>query len=141
MKLHNIVNTGNGYCGPAAISAITGLTTAESAAAIRIYGGARRRAIKSAYLYELKYTLQKLGYEVEEAGVQGGGDRKKMPTLARWLREREDPSAMTLVFVTSHFAVVKGRKYIDNHTGKPVWISKAPGRRRRVRNWLTIRKA
>lgn len=129
MKLHSIKGK-NSYCGPAAIAALTGVTTDDAARELRAVSG--RRAIKWCYTSELVAALERLGYRATETRV---GDN---PTLARWLRERENRGVATIVLVTGHFVAVKGNKFADNRNPDPIFISKAPGRRRRVKYVLTV---
>jgi hypothetical protein len=58
------------------------------------------------------------------------------PTLATWVRERTDYEfeQAYLVIVTHHWVAVRGRWFVDTFTaGKPVRITDAPRRRKRVR--------
>lgn len=54
-------------------------------------------------------------------------------TLAEWMRtSKRDPDAYYIVQVTGHYVLVKGRKFIDNHTKDWVFLRSAPWRRKRV---------
>jgi hypothetical protein len=63
------------------------------------------------------------------------------PTLAAWLRTREDKAAVYVVNVTGHYVLVAGRKFVDTSTrGEWVNIGDAPHRRTRVENvWRVSR--
>jgi len=122
----------NSYCGPAAVATIAGITTDEAAKHIR--KAYNRKSIRRVYPEELVHALTELGYTANYMEFP----LARRPTLAKWLRGREDRNKMTIVFLTGHFATVKGNKYIDNHTKEPVWISKAPGRRKRVVGVITV---
>jgi hypothetical protein len=63
------------------------------------------------------------------------------PTLAAWLRTREDKAAVYVVNVTGHYVLVAGRKFVDTGTrGEWVNIGDAPHRRSRVENvWRVSR--
>jgi hypothetical protein len=129
-KLHDI-HGGSRWCGPAALTALTGRPTDEMAAEIRKVTG--RKMITYVYASELQETLESLGYTTRLEYITG-----EKPTLARWLREREDRNAFTIVLVTRHFVTVKGVKLVDNRVKKPVFIRKAPGRRKRVLGVITV---
>jgi hypothetical protein len=53
-------------------------------------------------------------------------------TLAHWLRKRKNRRELNVVELTNHWVVVEGHKFCDNHTMEPVFIRKAPHRRKRV---------
>lgn len=125
----------NSYCGPAAIAAIVGISTDAAAKAIR-ETGYKRKSVRRLHPEELEWALAKLGYAVHYQQMSPSDT----PTLAKWIRDREDRAAVNIVYVTGHYAVVSGNKYIDNHTKEAVWISKAPGRRKRVKGVLTVEK-
>lgn len=54
------------------------------------------------------------------------------PTLAEWMRSKRDPDAFYIVNVTNHYVLVRGRKFIDNHSKEWVFLRSAPHRRKRV---------
>lgn len=80
---------------------------------------------------EVVFVLWRLGVPAMECWLYEEGEQ---PTLAAWLRKRSScQMAQTyLVTLTAHFVVVRGRKFIDNHTMTPTWIRRAPYRRARV---------
>jgi hypothetical protein len=73
--------------------------------------------------------------------VKLGHSTPLKPTLAKFTRDfraslREFP---VIVNVTGHYVVVHGRTFVDNQVRRPVRLSKAPGRRRRVKKaWKVI---
>jgi hypothetical protein len=131
MKL-TAINGKNSYCGPAAVAALTGVTTTKAAEFIRT--AYNRKAIRRVYPEELVHALKEMGYRATYSLVSG------KPTMAKWLREREDRNAANILFLTGHFVAVKGNKFVDNHTKEPVWISKAPGRRKRVLGVIEVER-
>lgn len=134
--------TGNRYCGPLVIAAITGMSTADAAAALRRITG-RTSAVKLVRHEELISTLSALGFvmrrmeipkHVADVPIFGRKVRKWIgPTLTEWLRKRPDQRAAYVVHVKRHYLLVKGRKMVDTHTGGEwTWLRDAPHRRKRV---------
>jgi hypothetical protein len=127
----------NNYCGPAALSIITGMDTASAAERLRAITG--RHAIRGIYTHELVSALDKEGYRVLRYRVQPEG----VHTLARWLRLsrwRRRPDVYYLLVVARHFIVLKGRKLADNHNPTGVFLRQYRHRRVRVRGaWVVSR--
>lgn len=117
LKLHK-PHGKNRYCGPAAISAVTGVSTDEAAAVTRMLTG--RRSVKGMHDGEMVRALQALGCRVEEVGravreTQRSGKTRRL-TLQEWLdrrAERERKSLMVAI-VTGHFVAVKGDLVVDS---------------------------
>lgn len=132
----------NRYCGPGAVSIITG-RTAECAVrwilAGRGYGPRERNGgIKGTFGVEVGEALHALGYELgmsHSAAIDG-----KRPTLARWLRERtpEQRRRTYLVSAGGHWIVVRGNKVACSITGAPVNLREYPHRRYRVRRYSRV---
>lgn len=125
MKLHPITGR-NRYCGPGAISTITGLNSDHAARAIRRLSG--QRAVKAAPWWALQKALQEFGYDLTAPDTSMKGE-----TFKHWLDHtmlRSD--RVYLVFLTRHFVVVQGDQFNDNHTKVPVHVSIAPHQRRKV---------
>ena len=70
----------NRYCGPSAISAVTGMTSGEAARLLRSVTG--RTAIKGASSASVCSALARCGVRVEKAREH----REALPTLAAWLK-------------------------------------------------------
>ncbi len=60
LKLHSVKRNGNNYCGPSAISALTGLDTKQAAQLIRDTSRGSG-AIKGTYTHEVRDALQSVG--------------------------------------------------------------------------------
>lgn len=125
--------TKNRFCGPAAISIITGIDTGTAAALMRLKTG--RRQITGASHWELEKVLQSLGFFT--TSVFDCPLVKKRPTLASWLKTSvADRTAgkMFLVSAGHHWQVVSGRRYCCGITGEIVSVrSDRVKRRARVR--------
>jgi len=152
------------WCGPAAISAVTGEPVSKIMGILRDLSG--RRTIKGVGYRLLQRTLAQLGWEavtihrfdrrrtepkVERISASitvtsGAGvefvEPKKRPTLARYCREhRADfQEHACIIGVTGHYVAVYGRRFCDNHTNEPVFLRKSPHRRTRVEQVFQIRK-
>lgn len=139
-KLSGVKFRGEGrmvYCGPFAASAITGKYVEDIENKINEH---RKRSpgtkITTTYNHDITYALKKLGYRVEYEREHY--EKHPCPTLARWMRERDNLEASYLVLVTGHWVAVKGRKFVDTFTGLPVFLRAAPHRRKRIQIVLRI---
>jgi hypothetical protein len=151
------------WCGPAAISAVTGEPVSAIVAIMKHLSGKSR--IKGVTTGLLQRTMTMLGWEaatiqrfdsekisghVEIIGditVQHGYatkyvPTKKRPTLARYCREHRVDFAehACIIELSTHWVAVYGRRFIDNHTKEPVFLRKSPHRRARVQRVLQIKK-
>lgn len=121
------------YCGPAAISALTG-RTAECAAA---WINTRRqhdvdRLVKGTFLLETLWTMHALGYG---ASLEKGWDPRSpdRPTLLRWMREhRQTESGLYLLSTTDHWMVVQSDTVLCSNQPVRRHISEAKFKRKRV---------
>ncbi len=152
------------WCGPAAISAVTGEKVSTIVDLMKQLSG--RRCIKGVGTGLMQRTLAKLGWEAttihkfdaekvntpaEQIGygmfVSAGFTTnyipwKKRPTLARYCRQhRADfQEHACIVETTGHYVAVFGRRFCDNHTKEPVFLKQSPHRRARVSKVLQIKK-
>ena len=103
----------NRYCGPAVISAVTGMTTSEAARLIRHVGG--RKAIKGSTTWEVKRSLELCGIESKHTTFGLTLGRSKGVTLAGWLKAtvKERTSDRVFLIVAGwHWQLVQGRRYV-----------------------------
>ena len=138
IRLHTVRGR-NKYCGPAAISALAGVSTDDAARAIREYSG--RRAVRGAHLLEVDYALHLLS-GLRTVPTPNPGQL----TLARWCRERspEDKDKTFLLCVGpisrgNHWIVVQGNYQVDSHQREPVFLKDAKHRRKYVEAVWEIR--
>ena len=127
------------FCVPYAISVLTGKKVTDIENLVNQRRKRRKGSpVRGLYPYEYVDILEILGCRVRTE-VHFKYPEKGI-TLARWLRERRGDALSNtyLVRLRGHVVVVKGRKFIDNHTREPVFISKAPGRRCRVKQVYRI---
>ena len=133
---------GNRYCGPAALSAIAGITTDTAAQVLREITG--RRAICGVTIAAMREALRRLGFRVHDPirylDAQAGSLQR--PTLARWLQEYpRGAEDIVLVCLTGHYLIVKDRRIYDNHhpdgIGTQSYQGPGVGRRSRLR-WSGI---
>ena len=126
----------NRFCGPAVISAITGMTTGEAAAQLRRVTG--RRMITGTGTTELMEVLSYSGIRMRD--VRHYWDvkfnRTDGVTLAGWLKasvKDRDAKSVFLVVAGWHWQLVQGRRYVCGLTGDIVSIrDKRVKRRARV---------
>jgi hypothetical protein len=109
------------WCGPAALSAITG-RNAEYCAVIlkrrRATVSGKRRDVKSTWPSQLVMFLRRHGFAVRELPVEHEylHRGRLTDTFGRWLRGTERrPDAYYLIGVTGHWIVVRGNRLVDSH--------------------------
>jgi hypothetical protein len=126
----------NRYCGPSAISAVTGMTTGEAARLLRHVSG--RKAIKGSSVRDVTSALEMCNIKCtyQAFGLKLG--RSKGPTLAAWLRHTVKERTAKRVFLIVagwHYQVVQGRRIVCGILGEPTSIrDKKVKRRARVAN-------
>jgi hypothetical protein len=122
MKLKlNAVNHGtkksdkNRYCGPSAISAVTGLTTGESARLIRKVSG--RSSIKGTHASELIGAFAQCNIEVSSAKLAFG-----QQTLGQWLKVSSSSRGDDVYLISAghHWQLVQGRRFVCGITREVV---------------------
>lgn len=122
----------NRFCGPAALSIIAGVDTAEAAAVIRHVSG--KRSVTGTSHRDLLRSLDLLGYKAKSAAKANPLSPNSNPTLAAWLKsDVRDGQALYLVVAGNHWQVVQGRRYCCGITEEIVSIrDKKVKRRARV---------
>jgi len=119
----------NRYCGPAAVSIITGIDTAEASAVIRFVN--KKRSVQGTHDWEIIKSLNLLGYNVASAAKLNRLKPKTNPTLAAWLKSDErDGKTLYLVVAGNHWQVVQGRRYCCGLSRDIVSIRDAKVKRR-----------
>lgn len=131
MKIHPITGK-NRYCGPAAISAITGCTTDDAAYAIRKNSG--QRFVKGTYAHQVIDVLKEAGITCTQ--IRWSFSKDDRMTLAQWLRHTVDkrkPGIVYLLVAGNHYQVVSGRRATCGRIRKIVSVTdKSLKRRSRV---------
>ena len=102
----------NRYCGPSAISAVTGMTSGEAARLLRSVTG--RTAIKGASSASVCSALARCGVRVEKAREH----REALPTLAAWLKYTHGNRGGKVILVSAgdHWQVVSGNRFVCGQT-------------------------
>lgn len=128
------INTGNRYCGPAVISAIAHIGTAEAASVIR--GVTGKRFVKGTSYSACRQALRQLGFLTKPiVDPLSCLDDFQKPTLAKWLREHKSKRTTGRVFLICaghHWFAVTGRRYVCGIVKEIVSI-KDPRVKRRAR--------
>lgn len=137
------------WCGPAAVSAITGATTTQIRDLIRKHRKDPTHRVLGTTAEDLEYALRKLGHQVEYSYMYGG-KLDVAPTLSQWIKETADERHEGLAYLISlqgekkencgHWAVILNDEYICSMTQKWVPLDKAKFKRRRVDTVYTIRR-
>jgi len=140
IKLRAPIKGSNTYCGPAVISAITGIDTGEAAGVIRGITGQQR--VKGTSYWGCRGALRQLGYGTR---VLYEAERGKGITLAKWLKDSKairTPGRVFLVCAGYHWQIVSGRRYTCGRIGEIVSIRDARVKRRaRVARVFEVTKA
>lgn len=124
----------NRYCGPCAISIITGMTTGEAARLLRHVSG--RKSIKGTYTSEVTDVLEMCNIKAtyEDFGLRLS--YSKGPTLARFLKHTVKERNAKRVFLISagrHWQVIQGRRIVCGILKEPTSVrDKSVRRRKRV---------
>ncbi len=121
----------NRWCGPSAVSFITGLSTDDVSLFIRNHYN--RRKCTGTYLWEIGTVLNACGYALRP--LHQFNDIKPRWTLARWLKESKDLRTSGRVFLVdagNHWQLVTGRRYACG-IAKEIVSIKHPKVKRRAR--------
>lgn len=122
----------NQFCGPAALSLITGRSVDDCVGVLKDVRHSSR-AVKGVYNGEMREALTHLGYRMHVLPVRG------RPTLARLLRSLKErgPENIFLINTTGHYVVLRGRKIFDNKNPEGVFVRQYRHRRARVyASWI-----
>lgn len=116
------------WCGPAAISSLTGCTTAAANLLLSEYRRKSGRAarITSTNIDDLRFALSLLGLAV-------GEEDWPETTLWEWMKDRTGCHLVMLQLEReNHWVVTLDRRVCDNSTGKPIALRRAPYRHANV---------
>ena len=154
MKLHNIKHDYRAklWCGIAALATITGKKTSECREAVLAVreknyeangfsASEISRHVTGMYNWELLGALKLMGFNSSQSHDYFNVPMKSRPTLAAWLKTRQQKNAVMVVNVTGHYVVISGRKFIDSRHDAPVPQSKAHCRRKKVKAAWVIERA
>lgn len=110
----------NRYCGPAALSIVTGIDTAQAAALIRKTSNVR--SVMGTHSYQMIRAFNALGYHLTSAAKVNPNDRKSNPTLAAWLKETASTRGDNVYLIAAghHWQIVQGRRLCCSLTQQPV---------------------
>ena len=97
------------WCGPAAMSAIMGITTSEARDLVKTVS--LRRFIKAVTYTEMNGALMAAGYRTNMK--QFPRYAKECPTLKDWMATR-DPDADYIVCITGHWIAIRGEWWVCN---------------------------
>lgn len=121
----------NRYCGPSAISAVTGLTTGEAARLLRKVSG--RSCIKGTWSYEMVRALAKCNITMTS---QHSYHQKGRMTLGQWLKHTSSVRGSNVFLISAghHWQLIQGRRYVCGITGEIV-----PQRHSRVKRKARVK--
>ena len=127
----------NSFCGPAALSLLTGFHVSLCCHELRLIN--RKRAIKGCSNGDMTAALLRLGKRVREVPLHPNTlcvTKRTRPTLVGAVRllKTRTPLQRFLIRTTDHFLVLQGRKVYDNRNPTGVFFGKYSHRRMRVKN-------
>jgi hypothetical protein len=133
----------NTFCGPAALSLITGKHVDKCVEQVHEYrdGLGKRRNVRGMSNWEMTWVLGRMGFQQSKLNVP-----KQNPTLValmRWIKRQDfwDAKNVYLVNVTGHYVVMKGIKLFDNRNPEGVFFGRYEHRRWRVKHvWEVMRR-
>jgi hypothetical protein len=151
MKLNALKVSGKHpkWCGPSALSIITGRTVnycaklcAEQANATRhwLRKPHTSRSIKGVYNDEMTHALHKMGFEM--TGVDVPWVNCRAPTLRAYMAGRggAEWKGVMLVNVTSHYVVIQKDTVSDNHQQDKHYTEHRYRRKKIDKAWLITRR-
>jgi len=117
----------NQYCGPSAISALTGMGTGEAARLLRAVS--RKASIKGTSNIYMLRALQRCGIRSTDLWSPLKDER---PTLAQWLRASAGRRGgkVLLVIAGNHYQVISGNRFVCGLTGDIVGFDHPKVKRR-----------
>jgi len=136
MKIHDIQKGKNRFCGPAAVSAVTGRPVDEIVEVF--HAKTDKSKVMGTSHGHLEAVLNEYGLMLFH---RSRFDRPGRPTLAQWLRtNKADRTAgrVYLIAAGHHWLVVSGRKAVCGTTIKVVSVREYPGRRKRVEDVFEV---
>lgn len=130
----------NSYCGPSAISIVTGMSSGEAARLLRHV--ADKASIKGTHSYEMEAAFRRCNIYMRKVPVKPQpakmirGKNETRPTMTQWLRDSKDqrtPGRVYLIAAGNHWQIVSGRRFCCGKTKQIVSITdKKANRRARV---------
>ena len=104
----------NRYCGPAVLSIMSGITTAQASRLIRhLYP--YLHAVRGTSSGQIKKAFGELGINMFSVAYRPAASGKRNPTLAGWLKQTVDertPGRVFLLVAGHHWQIVTGRRDI-----------------------------
>jgi len=156
VKIHPVKNAkgdSNRYCGPAALSIVTGMTTGEAARLLRAQSG--KASIKGTSSGQMQrafkacgVTMKTIWFKPAEPKVMKkrlpgtnwviGSYTETRPTLTQWLKDSQSIRTTGRVFLVSagnHWQIITGRRFCCGIVKDIISITdKRANRRARVEN-------
>lgn len=130
LRIRPVKKGSNRYCGPAALSIITGMDTDRTAKLIREISG--QRFVKGTAYGTMIWALEKLGYSCLRLPAD------KM-TLVQFVN-MVDQDKMFLICAGNHYSIVQGRRYCCGQTKAVVEVDGIPHPKSRITKACEITK-
>lgn len=148
-KLHPIdvaswqKNGQKAWCGPSALSALTGMSLASAHSQFAFIGSKAITDVKGTFVQDMLLLLSDAGYNTTPVDLTRWNDTTAGPTLRRFFRELTPMERMQpiLVVTETHFLCTHMGFAVDAWTGgKPVPCEEFPKLRRYVEDAYIVTK-
>lgn len=114
LKIRNVnrdmTRKSNRFCGPAAMSVITGEDVDDCGRVMRGIAG-QARAAAGFHTWVLKRALQNCGFDLVRLALA-----VPKPNLRAWFKQSRPAENLYLIVAGNHFAVTQGRRYVCSQT-------------------------
>lgn len=131
----------NRYCGPSALSAVTGIDTYHTAALLRHVSG--RPAIRGCAVDHMLVALHRLGLRVDMIASFSYLPSRQRPTLQAWARDSEyrRRNDVILCVAGDHYVLLQGDRYVCGISKDVVPLAEAPYRRHKLSSAFRLTRA
>lgn len=129
LNLYQIQHCNNKYCGPSAISALTGLPTNQCTAIIREVND-HGNAVRGFGPQPMLRTLYALGIGARQ--VRDKADKTQKKNLRTWVKDHSKGDDIYLVIAGNHWIIVNGKHAMCGWTKDLVYVDDHPFARKFV---------
>ena len=126
----------NRWCGPAALSILTGMTTDDASRLVRSI--TLKSKCTGMHWNEMLVALMQCGFQCVRRPHRYKGNNRI--TLSRWVKENKSNLSLQrtggyktyLISAGYHFQIIQGPMYVDNHVKEPVFFDEIKKGKRRI---------
>lgn len=121
----------NRFCGPSAISILTGMNTGEAARLIRHTTG--KKLVTGTHDSQIDKSLRRCNLYLDMVADYRWSKPKERPTLTQWLKQcakLRKAGRVFLIAAGNHWQIITGRRYCCGLSGQIVGLTHEKVRRR-----------